>query len=1132
MGIIAMRTQNRLSLMIPRQFYFVSYAGVAIYCFILAHSARAQIIPDSTTNTSVINDCQAGCDITGGIRGGDNLFHSFDDFNLAAGESAYFVDPGVTHIFSRITGNNASHISGTLGISGGNANLWLLNPNGIIFGTGATLDVNGSFLATTADSIQFGDRHSFTALPNAEENLALLNVNPSALFFNQMGQNQPINIDSRTILSVPNGQSINLLGGQPTEDIPGVSLNSSGLSAPFGSVEIGAIRDSGTIEIDENFYTSFSDDTDKGDISLSQGSGIDVSGVGGGNVSLQGDDVSLTGASNIFSRTMGDGDGGKIEIVANNLTLSENSTISTDSVNSGKSTEIKITASESVNLVGSDINEFQQLLDHLTSESFSGEINNTSINTTAFADGASGDITIDSPNLNLTNGAWILATTTNAGDAGNIDIDVDRTVSLDGSGLITGTDLASTGNAGSVTVDSENLLIQNGGVISSSTLGEGRGGNITLDVADSIALRKSLTNGFIPTGVFTNTVFGDGAAGDLMVNTSQLIMTGGGELSSGSGGITNRGILPFGGQGGNITVSATDSIRIAGISNDDVFSSGIVNRTLSSSPAGDITIHTGKLDLLDEGIISASSIGDGGGGNLTIVADESIYLKGTGFENLQNLFQIGLRGEIEAQNLTGGLLSNTQTGEAGSTRITSPNLILENGALISTSTFGTRAGGNIDISAQDIKVSASLLTSSTVDIGRAGNITIETDRLATFNGGLITTSSVGLGNAGDLTINADDSIQLIDRNNSSLVLSGLFTNSLGLSYSGNLEVNTKDLTIAGEAQISAVNSRQNQLIQDGANNIEFPLEEFQLDSPRNIIINAESINITGTPDNQLFTRNISSTTTSPFPASNISINTSELAVADFSEISVSSSGKGRAGNLKIVADSVNLSNQSTLNASTFSGRGGNIELEVRDLLSLSNSTIETDAFGIGNGGNIVIDTDFVIASSASDISARAVSGNGGNIEIEATDLFLTSNSKITASSQLGIDGQVNIETFEVSDRNSLVKLPETTLQADSKIFTACGDRQNTNGVFFYTGRGGLPTNLLNNYTSGDRNIIADLDIPQRLKMLDELANNSWEFIQATPKIVEAATWHVNRQGNVELVAENESDFTIAASCPV
>jgi filamentous hemagglutinin family protein len=91
------------------------------------------------------------------------LFHSFQNFNIIAGHGAYFANPlGIANIFSRVTGSNRSNILGTLGVLG-QANLFFLNPNGITFGPKAQLNLNGSFIATTAKSFNWPDGTQFSA---------------------------------------------------------------------------------------------------------------------------------------------------------------------------------------------------------------------------------------------------------------------------------------------------------------------------------------------------------------------------------------------------------------------------------------------------------------------------------------------------------------------------------------------------------------------------------------------------------------------------------------------------------------------------------------------------------------------------------------------------------------------------------------------------------------------------------------------------------------------------------------------------------------------------------------------------------------------------------------------------------
>src|ERR671933_204580 len=156
--------------------------------------AVAQITPDATlgTESSVVTPNinirgLPGDRIDGGAVRGANLFHSFQEFNVGDGQRVYFANPtGIENILSRITGNNLSNILGTLGVDGG-ANLFLLNPNGIIFGPNAKLDIAGSFVASTANSVVFENGYQFSAKNPEAPPLLTVNV-PLGV---QYGANQP-----------------------------------------------------------------------------------------------------------------------------------------------------------------------------------------------------------------------------------------------------------------------------------------------------------------------------------------------------------------------------------------------------------------------------------------------------------------------------------------------------------------------------------------------------------------------------------------------------------------------------------------------------------------------------------------------------------------------------------------------------------------------------------------------------------------------------------------------------------------------------------------------------------------------------------------------------------------------------
>jgi filamentous hemagglutinin family protein len=222
-------------------------------------SAFAQITPDNTLGDerSIIKPFLPGLpfvQIEGGATRGANLFHSFEQFNVSEGGSVDFYRPSaeIQNILVRVTGGKPSEILGRIGtstafISNSESNLFLINPNGIIFGQKARLDVGGSFVATTANGIQFGNQGFFSAsAPNVPP---VLTVNPSALLFNQIGAGSIINksvalnfdfdkyINGIPVvggLQVREGKSLLLVGGN-------VELQGGQLHALGGRVELGGL---------------------------------------------------------------------------------------------------------------------------------------------------------------------------------------------------------------------------------------------------------------------------------------------------------------------------------------------------------------------------------------------------------------------------------------------------------------------------------------------------------------------------------------------------------------------------------------------------------------------------------------------------------------------------------------------------------------------------------------------------------------------------------------------------------------------------------------------------------------------------------------------------------------------------
>jgi len=144
--------------------------------------ASSQLTSDNTTNTTVTSSGN-NFNILNGIQKGNNLFHSFKEFYIPTGGSVTFQNSSaIKNIINRVTGGNISNIDGLIKASG-NANLFLINPAGIVFSENASLDIGGSFYGTTAESIKFADGVEFSAT-NTESPLLSINV-PVGL---QMGQ--------------------------------------------------------------------------------------------------------------------------------------------------------------------------------------------------------------------------------------------------------------------------------------------------------------------------------------------------------------------------------------------------------------------------------------------------------------------------------------------------------------------------------------------------------------------------------------------------------------------------------------------------------------------------------------------------------------------------------------------------------------------------------------------------------------------------------------------------------------------------------------------------------------------------------------------------------------------------------
>ena len=566
-------------------------------CFLLCSVAttslsQAQTIPDNTlgAESSVIRqDNVKGTPsdvIEGGAIRGENLFHSFSEFNVETGRGAYFANPtNINNILNRVIGSNPSNILGTLGVLG-NANLFLINPNGILFGTNAQLNLGGSFVASTADSIVFDNDFEFSASNPQIPPLLTINI-PSGLQFGKT----PGQIINRSIvdnegLQVQPGKTIALVGGD-------VLMESGMIVAPGARIELGSAADESLIHLTpmaSGWDLNYKGVENFQDIQLSEGAFAETRDESGGDIQLSGRRINIINGSGIVTGNQG--------------------------VNPGGSITVK--ASESLELDNGE----------LTSRSLFG------------ATGVAGDITIITRQLTVSNGSFVDASSDGAGQGGNIIINASKFVEVNGGDRFAqlNTQAFDAGNAGDLKVTTERLILRDGGQITSSTLGSGNSGNVSVDASESMDVTGSgsLFDGqVIKSGLLAETsdlfaATSNGNGGNLSINTGRLSVRDGGTISvaadEGSTGragnleidanslFLNQGTITAetaqtGGEAGaNITLEISDLLRIENESQISATASGLAD-------GGNIDIDAGFVIAFpnqNNDIIARAAQGNGG----------------------------------------------------------------------------------------------------------------------------------------------------------------------------------------------------------------------------------------------------------------------------------------------------------------------------------------------------------------------------------------------------------------------------------------------------------------------------------------------------------------------------------------
>ncbi|MEG5026362.1 filamentous hemagglutinin N-terminal domain-containing protein [Microcoleus sp. AT8-B1] len=621
------------------------------------------------------------------------------------------------------------------------------------------------------------------------------------------------------------------------------------------------------------------------------------------------------------------------------------------------------------------------------------------------------------------------------------------------------------------------------------------------------------------------------------------------------------------GAGGPIDVRTAENIELKGIGFEnfrrrildpgaaqeppDVASreSSIITGTLGAGRAGDIALDTKRLTIRDGSAILNPTLGTGDGSGVTIRASESV--------------------EINAS----GLFTTTfNSGNAGSIAIETGQLSVSDGAIISPSTFGAGNSGNLSVRASDSVIvarersdsplSTALAANSIGGTGRAGNIEINTRSLRVEAGASITSSS-GVrtaeqvipagGPGGNITVNASDSVEVIgtapgEIPSRSLIAAG----TAGGGKGGDVTLNARRLIVRDGGAIGASTLGEGQ----GGNVTVAASESMEIAGTTRDGIFPSSI---GTASGDLLYQTLLGLQPPSGAAGSLSIAAGRLSVRDGAAVSVQSYGTGEAGSINVVADSIALTTKGSIDGTTVSGIGANINLRSRDIQLRRGSRITTDA-GAADGGNINIKSDILVTlpNENSDITANARSAQGGRVNINVPNVFgftsvtreqvratlgltdaqfaalqvsptsLNPTSDIAAISQSSgpaLQGTVTFSASGVNPAQGLVELPQNVVDS-AALIAANPCTQEAESAFTVTGKGGVPPspndalssnssqfNWVEEAGSSATNVEGLTDVTDRGKKKEEGEIPDRE-------VVPAQGWVVNAQGEVMLVGYN------------
>jgi filamentous hemagglutinin family protein len=738
---------------------------MVVWCLILPcvpESGYSQVTPPITSsglNTTITNNGTV-YDITGGTRpgSGPNLFHSFGEFGVPTNNVANFLNETAlptSNILGRVTGGNPSNIFGTIQTTGfGNANLFLMNPAGIVFGPTASLNVGGSVSFTTADYLRLADGAKFNALPGPLD--ASISSAPVAAF-GFLGPNPGAIAVQGGQLAVLEEHGISLVGGNI--DITAGTLDNgltqpARLSAPGGQINLVSVNSPGEV-VTGHAAAQLTDPTlngfmSLGNISLSQGASIETSADAAGRIVIRSgqltmDDATLKAISMNGLNSPGDTANvpPTISITAQDVSLTNGVLITADTHGSAPAGDITFNvdtlttkAGANIVLLNPPINDGTFNGNLIASDSRSPDagagpagriavqglggpgtaaksvtLKDTSLSTRIFGgtpDTRLSAITITADSVLLHNEVWpdetgagaatIVANTNGTGPAGIIAINTDRLlVNL---------------NPDETPIDGAHRMF----IVTGNALGTeaGPSGIVTISglrpESTDPARLVALHNASISSGL-------DGGAATLPPTNATIITAETLSLSGGTGifsGAFDKAAAPAGSIALNVN-------------------------TLRGNVKPDGTLVSGQAPSI---IVSSSEVGQAG----------TLTISGIGPEASDAAREITLN-NVQLNTV---VKDGPTTITPATVRMTAHTLHLSNGSKVETGTSGSAPAGNITMHADNLALNeGATISSRTSASGIGGDISMTAVQSVSMSGGAtISAESTGAGNSGNIAINA------------------------------------------------------------------------------------------------------------------------------------------------------------------------------------------------------------------------------------------------------------------------------------------------------------------------------------------------------------------------------------------